>query len=77
MVLLDLHLGQGDGRTVVAFIRATPSLADLPVFVMSGAITEAAGLSATGPERIDGFFEKPLNLPRVLTQVRSIVQPSA
>jgi len=29
-----------------------------------------AFLLSEGPVRIDGFFEKPLNLPRLLTRIR-------
>ena len=75
IVLVDLRLGDGDGRTVIAHVRQTPSLAHLPVYVISGAVTEAAGLSKQGPERIDGFFEKPLNLPRLLSVIREVVGP--
>lgn len=74
MMLVDLRLREDDGRTVIAHVRATPELANTPVFVMSGAVSEASSLRTEGPDRIDGFFEKPLNLPRVLSAIRSIVQ---
>ncbi|WP_044191607.1 hybrid sensor histidine kinase/response regulator [Hyalangium minutum] len=76
MVLLDLRLSQEDGRSVLHYIRSTESLADIVVYIISGA-SEVASLSAgQGVDRIDGFFEKPLQLPRVLDTVASVVRPS-
>ncbi len=77
LILLDLRLGKGDGRTVLAHVRADARLERTPVFVISGAADSAAGFRYDGPERIDAFFEKPLNLPRLLDRVRSLVQPGA
>jgi len=74
VLLVDLRLREGDGRTVISHVRGTPALADIAVYVMSGAVTEAATFKSEGPDRIDGFFEKPLNLPRVLTAIRGLVQ---
>jgi CheY-like chemotaxis protein len=73
MVMVDLRLRGGDGRSVIAHVRATPELANLPVYVMSGAVSEASTFRSDGPHRIDGFFEKPLNLPRVLATIRSVI----
>ena len=77
LVLLDLRLGASDGRSVLQRLRADPRLADTPVFVVSGAADSAAGFRYEGPERIDGFFEKPLNLPRLIDRIREIVRPAA
>ncbi|MGI5861501.1 MAG: ATP-binding protein [Myxococcales bacterium] len=74
LVLLDLRLGEGDGRRVLEHIRADARLANTPVFVISGAAESAAGFRYDGPERIDGFFEKPLNLPRLLDRIREVVR---
>jgi DNA-binding response OmpR family regulator len=76
MVLLDLRLSEEDGRSVLRFIRGTESLADVVVYIISGA-SDLASLSAgQGLDRIDGFFEKPLQLPRLLDTVASVVRPS-
>jgi CheY-like chemotaxis protein/two-component sensor histidine kinase len=77
LVLLDLRLGAGDGRLILQHIRSEDRLANTPVFVISGAADSAAGFRYDGPERIDGFFEKPLNLPRLLDRIREIVRPGA
>jgi CheY-like chemotaxis protein len=77
LVLLDLRLGDGDGRQVLQAIRHDPRLERTPVFVVSGASESAAGFRWDGPERIDGFFEKPLNLPRLLDGCRGSSARSA
>lgn len=76
MVLLDLRLSQEDGRSVLHYIRSTESLADVVVYIISGASEVASLSSGQGVDRIDGFFEKPLQLPRVLDTVASVVRPS-
>jgi CheY-like chemotaxis protein len=76
MVLLDLRLSQEDGRSVLHYIRETEPLKDIAVYIISGA-SEVASLSAgQGLDRIDGFFEKPIQLPRLLDTVASVVRPS-
>jgi signal transduction histidine kinase/CheY-like chemotaxis protein len=76
MVLLDLRLSEDDGRSVLRFIRGTESLADVAVYIISGA-SEVSSLGAgQGLDRIDGFFEKPLQLPRLLDTVAAVVRPS-
>jgi signal transduction histidine kinase/CheY-like chemotaxis protein len=77
MVIVDLRLRVGDGRGVIQHVRRSATLSKLPVFVMSGAVGEASSFTTEGPDRIDGFFEKPLNLPRVLASIRAIVQAEA
>ena len=67
---------QEDGRSVLHFIRATESLADVVVYIISGASDVASLTSGQGLDRIDGFFEKPLQLPKLLDTVAAVVRPS-
>ena len=76
MVLLDLRLSEDDGRSVLRFIRGTESLADVAVYIISGASDVSTLGSGQGLDRIDGFFEKPLQLPRLLDTVGAVVRPS-
>jgi signal transduction histidine kinase/CheY-like chemotaxis protein len=76
LALLDLHQRDGDGRTVLRHIRGTDRLKETAVYLISGA-SEVASLSAgQGLDRIDGFFEKPLQLPKLLVTLSSVVHPS-
>ncbi|MBA2480716.1 MAG: response regulator [Planctomycetes bacterium] len=54
-ILIDLHLPVIDGATVLAAIRRTPHLQDIPTFVISSSIRpqDRATVSA------DGWFAKP------------------
>jgi len=75
MVLLDLMLSDGDGRSVLHLIRETPSLSDTRVFIISGSSEVSSLLGRLGKDRIDGVFEKPLRLPELLNTVSSVVHP--
>ena len=74
-VLLDLRLSEEDGRSVLRHLRGQPEMADTPVFIISGASEVASLSTGTGLDRIDGFFEKPLHLPKLLDTVASVVRP--
>jgi len=76
MVLLDLMLRDGDGRAVLHFIRQTPALSDVAVFIISGASDVGSLLGGKGKDRIDGLFEKPLRLATLLSTVASVVHPA-
>jgi len=75
MVLLDLRLSEEDGRSVLRHLRGQPEMADIPVYIISGASEVASLSTGTGLDRIDGFFEKPLHLPKLLDTVASVVRP--
>ncbi|HET6980932.1 MAG TPA: ATP-binding protein, partial [Myxococcaceae bacterium] len=75
MVLLDLRLSEEDGRSVLRHLRGQPETADTPVYIISGASEVASLSTGTGLDRIDGFFEKPLHLPKLLDTVASVVRP--
>jgi len=75
MVLLDLRLSEEDGRSVLRHLRGQPETAGTPVFIISGASEVASLSTGTGLDRIDGFFEKPLHLPKLLDTVASVVRP--
>jgi signal transduction histidine kinase len=75
MVLLDLRLSEEDGRSVLRHLRGQPDTAETPVYIISGASEVASLSTGTGLDRIDGFFEKPLQLPKLLDTVASVVRP--
>ena len=75
MVLLDLRLSEEDGRSVLRHLRGQPETAETPVYIISGASEVASLSTGTGLDRIDGFFEKPLQLPKLLDTVASVVRP--
>jgi len=66
VLLLDLHLGEGDARTVAELISQSESLQVTRIIAMSGKLTDgqAHGLRAQG---FDAFLKKPF-------QVRQLVE---
>jgi CheY-like chemotaxis protein len=76
MVLLDLRLSDDDGRVVLHFIRESEALRDTPVYIVSGANELAALAAGSGVDRIDGYFEKPLQLPKLLDTIAQVVRPA-
>lgn len=68
LILLDLMLPGRDGRELLADIRSTPELADIPVVLMTGTASEEQAL---GREHLDvqGFLTKPVDLEKFLTLV--------
>jgi DNA-binding response OmpR family regulator len=75
MVLLDLRLTDGDGRSVLHFVRRSESMKETPVFIITGATDAADIVGGKGVDRVDGFFEKPLQLPKLLSTVAAVVRP--
>jgi signal transduction histidine kinase/CheY-like chemotaxis protein len=76
MVLLDLRLAGSDGRTVLHHIRSTKTLSQIPVYVISGASDVGQLTMGQGTDRIDGYFEKPVQLGKLLDTVAAVVRPS-
>jgi DNA-binding response OmpR family regulator len=74
MVLLDLRLSE-DEALVLRFIRETESLADVAVYIISG----ASEVSASAPARAwtaSRLLREALQLPRLLDTVAAVVRPS-
>jgi signal transduction histidine kinase len=76
LVLLDLRLSEEDGMSVLHFIRGDAALASTAVYIISGARDLASLSQGRGLNRIDGFFEKPLQVSKVLDTVAAVVRPA-
>jgi two-component system response regulator len=61
LVLLDLDLPGTDGRTVLARMRAEPTLRHIPVFVLTASATHREMVQEEELEA-DGYLEKPIDL---------------
>src|SRR4029453_5839629 len=73
MVLLDLRLSEEDGRSGLRHLRGQPRRGGTPVSTTPGPPGVPSLSPGTGLDRIDGFFEKPLQLPKLLDTVASVV----
>lgn len=68
VILLDMNLGDIDGREVARQVKSNPDLQLTKVIAMSGNMTDedSKGLLATG---FDGFLRKPFHVRQVIESV--------
>lgn len=73
LLLLDLSLPHRDGREILAEIRESKALCELPVVVMTGSVAEKDHLDI---ERlsVQGYLTKPLDLDRFVQLVQQLGQ---
>lgn len=71
LVLLDLNLPRKDGRQVLAELKADPSLARIPVVVLS---TSASAEDVLGAYQLHAncYITKPVNLDEFITRIHSV-----
>jgi excisionase family DNA binding protein len=72
VILLDIHLGEVNGRDVCKAVRMNPELQFTKVIAMSGVITDqdAAVLLQQG---FDGYLKKPFNINQVIEAIEDAV----
>lgn len=68
VVLLDIHLGEGDSRHVAELVRTSEDLAITRIIAMSGKLTDgqATQLRQVG---FDGFLKKPFQVRQVIEAI--------
>ena len=72
VILLDIHLPRLDGWTVLNELKSDPSLAQIPVIMMSVEEARARGFSFGACE----YLVKPVEPDRLITMVKRAMQPS-
>jgi CheY-like chemotaxis protein len=70
LVILDFHLPDEPGFTVLDYIRSHPSIANTTVWGISADDLLEDQAKQKG---LDRFFPKPLELPQLLTEVRGLL----
>jgi len=68
VVLLDMRMPRCDGPSTVAAIRRDAAFEGLKVFAVSGA-TPDEWATESGPRGIDGWFTKPINPAKLVSQM--------
>jgi excisionase family DNA binding protein len=70
VILLDIHLGEGDGRQFADMVRKNEHLTFTKIVAMSGKLTDgqAQGLRGQG---FDGFLKKPFQLRQVVESIEA------
>ncbi|MCA9280550.1 MAG: response regulator [Phycisphaeraceae bacterium] len=70
VVLLDMHMGDGEANAIAKVVNTNEDLAITRVIAMSGKLTDgqAAGLRGEG---FDGFLKKPFQVRQVVQAIES------
>ena len=80
LILLDLHLPDGSGMTLLKYLRAHPPLANLPVVIVGGsprvllseALREGAALAFEKPANFNELVEIMKIIHQRMNQLRSL-----
>ncbi|GMV25825.1 MAG: hypothetical protein AMXMBFR58_18560 [Phycisphaerae bacterium] len=72
VLLMDIHLGDGDSRQVADFVRKNEQLQYTKIIAMSGKLTDgqAHGLKAQG---FDYFLKKPFQVRQVVEAIENVM----
>ena len=71
LILLDLNLPRKDGREVLAEIKATPSLCQIPVIVLTTSSAEE-DIQYAHAHHANCYIRKPIDLDSFLDVIKSI-----
>ena len=76
VILLDVHLGDTDARTLVSMIRSNGQLQMTKILAMSGKLTDgqAQSLRSSG---FDGFLKKPFQVRQVVESIENVTALAA
>ena len=73
-VLADLFMPGMNGRDLIEVMRADPSLAQIPVLLVTGAVPHPGDFPPDGSYQ--GVIEKPFDLMDVTRRVHEVVRPA-
>lgn len=74
LILLDVHLPDGDGRDLCREFKADARLATVPVVLISAALSGAANqLDAVRVGEADGFIAEPVNPAALVSTLRQVL----
>lgn len=72
VLLLDIHLGEGDSRAVANLVRSEEDLQMTKIVAMSGKLTDGQLLGLRG-QGFDGFLKKPFQVRQVIEEIEKAV----
>ncbi len=68
VMLLDVHLGEGDVKQITSFVRSDDDLQMCKIIAMSGKLTDGQ-LSGMKGQGFDGFLKKPFAVRQVVEAI--------
>ena len=75
VLVIDLHLPDTDGYTLLGELRALPGLADAPAFLCSAEVPEVVA-DAAGRAGFTGVWPKPVQLADILDDLARLRTPT-
>ena len=73
LILLDILLPDLDGISVCEILRRQPGTKKIPIIIMSALSGDVTKRTAT--MQAQGFFTKPLDLPRLERRINDLLHP--
>lgn len=70
VMLLDIHLGEGDARQLADLVRRSEQLQFTKIIAMSGKLTDGQALALRG-QGFDGFLKKPFQVRQVVEAIEA------
>ncbi|MBL0926420.1 MAG: response regulator [Phycisphaerales bacterium] len=71
VMLLDLHLGEGDSTHVANVVRGNDDLAITRIIAMSGKLTDGQAMQLRG-QGFEGFLKKPFQVRQVIDAIEKV-----
>lgn len=71
VILLDLHIADGEAQAVADEVRASEDLAITSVVAMSGKLTDGQAAQLRG-QGFSGFLRKPFQIRQVITEIERV-----
>jgi len=71
VLLLDIHLGDGDGRRVADLVRSSDDLQITRIIAMSGKLTDGQAGQLRG-QGFDAFLKKPFQVRQVVESIEKL-----
>lgn len=74
VMLLDIHLAEGDARELASLIRSNEDLAMTRIIAMSGKLTDGQSAQLRN-QNFDGFLKKPFQVRQVVDAIERAASP--
>ena len=70
LIVMDIYLGQHDGRELARQLKADPKFAAIPILLYSAGHISPDSIYRS---KADGFIQKPFEMPDLLSRMRSMM----
>jgi DNA-binding response OmpR family regulator len=71
IILLDVFLGDTDGRSLCQLVKTDPEYHDIPVILYSAGYISTSSISHS---RANAFFSKPFDIKELVEKIKALVK---